>query len=92
MGRLGHVDSTVETNNECEILCGRSLKNRQLEDSVKICVRRTVYVDGEDTELMVLTEGHVGLRALVLAVLNLLIVTASWVYFEHAHNILLACR
>jgi hypothetical protein len=41
---------------------------------------------------MVLTEGHVGLRALVLAMLNLLIVTASWVYFEHAHNILLALQ
>jgi hypothetical protein len=35
MGRVGYVDSTVETNDECEILCGRSLENGQLE------VRRT---------------------------------------------------
>lgn len=41
---------------------------------------------------MVLIEGHVGPRALVLALLNLLIVAASWVYLEHAHDILLACR
>lgn len=42
---------------------------------------------------MVLTEGHVGPRALVLAVLNHLSVAASWVYLEHAHDIvLLACR
>lgn len=47
---------------------------------------------GEDSELMVLTEGHVGPRAFILAVLNLPIVTASWVYLEHAYNIQLACR
>ena len=41
---------------------------------------------------MVLTEDHVGLRALVLAVLNFLIVAAGWVYLEHAHDILLACK
>jgi len=42
---------------------------------------------------MVLTEGHVGPRALVLAVLNNLIVAASWIYLELAHDILLlACR
>ena len=44
-------------------------------------------VDGEDSEFMVLTEGHVGSRALGLAVLNHLIVAASWIYLEHAHNI-----
>jgi len=32
MGRVGYVDSIVETNEECEILCGRSLENGQLED------------------------------------------------------------
>jgi hypothetical protein len=41
---------------------------------------------------MVLTEGHVEPRALVLAVLNLLIVVTSSVYLERAHDILLTCR
>jgi len=42
---------------------------------------------------MVLTEGHVGPRTLVLAVLNHLIVAASWIYLEHARDVLLlACR
>jgi hypothetical protein len=41
---------------------------------------------------MELAEGHVKPRALLLAVLNLLILTASWVHVERARNILLACR
>ena len=32
MGRVRYVDSFVETNDECEIFCGRSLENGQLED------------------------------------------------------------
>jgi len=40
VGRVGYVDSIVETNNECEILCGKSLANGQLED-------RRAFVLGE---------------------------------------------
>ena len=32
MGRVRYVDSIVETNNECEILCGKSIGNGELED------------------------------------------------------------